>query len=723
MRKINVLYFFYSFFILVIPISIFGNLVFNNTHLERLSQYFVLNGEVVKGYWVYADNKGEHFEVTTALNEGDFCVDDVARVVLLYTEAYEITKDFKYLNLALEASKFVLQMQTADGEFYNFAWHDGTVNKHGITSQKSSSWWTLRAFVGLSKLSQYSKDERLLNAIKKTYSALKRTPPVYGDQLGLYVLGLSYYVTVTNDDSVKKDLRKYADELLNYEWKSFSYLKGFFSVYQDTFSWNGWGNHYSEALVEAYRVLNDSRYLNAAQSSLESQAPMLLSTGLIYSIGKHVKLYPELAYALECLVVPTVKLYQITKNEKYAYFALLLTSWLYGGNRLGIRMLGKNGEGFDGLEFMHYNRNAGAESTICALRTVLYAMTLPEKFGLIAEKVEILGRNGIIVLEAESFDPGLSSVRLITGDFGGGAKLKTDGKSRLRKELLIADSDNYAVLIAGDFRNTTVTISSKNQLKKELSGSGIFEIGEVEIQDFITVSLSNSCEIDQIILIPEKIGLSFRLESEEKSVVYNFKEKEAKLIDGKIFAKKDTKLITSASVSLKSVGEFFLLDLSTLFNNDGFATPQKPGNFDNLGGVVGAYFPGNELRDGINYVKGVPFEIVINGNDNIRCDSQVLVLESPIKCEKIYILSAANHGDYKAEFLVNSKPYVLTIRDWCVNPTDIVFDYRYIQSGERQSIKCGITIYELDISDLGEPIREIILPKEINVHIFAISVK
>jgi len=130
----------------------FANIPFNNKHLEELSQWFTLSGNQVKGYWVYSDNKGDHFQVVPAVNEGDFCVDDVARVVLLYSEAYELTKDETYRKLALDASKFVLAMQDSDGEFYNFAYADGTINKQGITSYKSTSWWTFEGIFGPIKI-------------------------------------------------------------------------------------------------------------------------------------------------------------------------------------------------------------------------------------------------------------------------------------------------------------------------------------------------------------------------------------------------------------------------------------------------------------------------------------------------------------------------------------------------------------------------------------------
>jgi len=76
-----------SFFIAIAGFSI----SFNPSHLESLSQKFFLEGQEVKGYWVYAEKRGDKYQVIGAKDEGDFCVDDVARVVLFYSEAYEKT--------------------------------------------------------------------------------------------------------------------------------------------------------------------------------------------------------------------------------------------------------------------------------------------------------------------------------------------------------------------------------------------------------------------------------------------------------------------------------------------------------------------------------------------------------------------------------------------------------------------------------------------------------
>ncbi|WP_241498789.1 hypothetical protein [Fervidobacterium thailandense] len=692
--------------------------LFNNTHLERLGEKFTLSGEEVKGYWVYAEERGGRYVPVTAVNEGDFCVDDVARVVLLYSEAFEHYRDTKYLELAKEASKFVLKMHAGDGEFFNFAYKDGTINRFGITSYKSTSWWTLRAFWGLSKLAQFWFDGELDETLKRTFSALRKSPPKYGDQLSLYLLGLTEYYKYSKRSDVKTEIHRVADELLKFRWTGFSKLRSFFSAYRDRFSWNGWGNHYLEALVEAYKITGDGNLLKVSVELAREQASIMIATGLIYHIGSFIKLHPELAYSLECLVVGMQKLYELTNDEIYAHLTALAGSWLFGGNRLGVRMYGPNGEGYDGLEFAHVNRNAGAESTICALRSVLYLEKLPRDFLELSLSAKIVGRSGLKVFEAESLDPGVSQISLVSGDYGGGLIVSVVGRSRFKLEKREIPAQRYYVLVSGEFNRTMVTVSSKNSLRKEVSGRGLFEVGVLDYEDFASVSFSDSCRFDQLILLPVKVGVSYRFKDHETTLYYDLESSELVVIDGLLFQDKEHVAGHEYTVSGKQTGDFFTLDLRALFNNDGFANPRKPGNFDNLGGVIGAYFPSDEVSEGIQVIHGIPFLITVEGFDNIRCDEQRLVFPVPLIAKRLYLLVAANHGDYVVKLNVSGVEFEVTVTDWCRPPFDLKFGYRYIASGERQYIECGLKVVEIPFE--GE-VLEIVLPREINVHVFGIT--
>lgn len=701
--------------------AVFSNVIFglsfNINHLESLAQKFILNGREVKGYWVYAERRGERYHTVGAAGEGDFCVDDVARVVLLYCEAYELMGRDEYLKLAREASNFLIQMQAPDGQFYNFAYLDGTVNQHGPTSVKSSSWWALRAFWGLSKLARYFKEPEMLEAIRRAYHAIKRDPPKTADQLALFVLGLCEYDKIS---SVKDDIKRYTDELLPYLRKDF--VGTFFSVYRDRFLWNGWGNHYAEALIEAFISTGKEEYLKVAKETLESQVPLLLGTGFVYSIGEHVRLFPELSYAVDCVVTPLVKLWNVTKDERYALLAALSASWLFGGNRLGVPMMGLNGEGYDGLEHSHVNRNAGAESTICALRTVLHTSLLPEEYRDLIERPRIVSRNGMIVLEAESGNPGISDVRIILGDFGGGAALSYQGRARLsweKPEL----SGKYKIFVSGNFLETTVTLSSKSgeRISKDVRGEGIFKIGELSLDGILRVSLSGKGTLDQLILVPEKYGVSFLKGDDVKTVFFDLMDDSLKFHDGQLFVSKETeKKEMLFQVSIERISKFVVLDLSSVFNNDGFGTPESPGNFDNPSGVVGAYLPAREVREGLVEVEGIPFLLKTEGLDNMRCLGQRIVLPEKLEVRGLHLLAASNHGDYELSVTFEGSTVSVLVTDWCVPPKTLTFDFRYTADGRKQNMKCGLNLISVRVE---RSIQEIVFSEVPNVHVFAVTLE
>lgn len=688
----------------------------NIEHLEKtLAQWFYLKDQQVKGYWVYAERKDDKYIPTTALSEGDFCVDDVARVILLYSEAYEIMKDEMYLKLALDASKFVLQMQASDGEFYNFAYLDGTINQHGSTSRKSTSWWALRAFWALAKLYNVSKDQNLLEPLQRAFKAILRNPPNYNDQKAIYLLGLCEYAKISSD--TVKIIESIAKELQNCIKQS-GIFEGFFSWNNQRFAWNGWGNRYAEALIEAYKTTGIESLLQTAVDSLKKQIPLLLGTGFVYSVDKAVKLFPELSYAVESLLVASAKAYHITKEEQLAFLCALTGGWYFGLNRLNQPMVGPKGEGYDGMEYMHINHNAGAESTICAQRSILYLSTLPEFYQRLATESKLVGMNGLMILEAESFDPGVSDVSTIIGDFGAGAAIAFKGKARLRwTNLKLTDPATLAV--SGAFKSAKITVIAGNNLSSELIGEGIFEIGKLEPASTLRISLEGEGIIDQLILLPERIGISIELDGKYFTLVYSPQDK-LQLKEEAIFVSLKELIVQEIAANYIEHGEYLLLDLNRLFNNDGIGFREKPANFDNLGGVVGSYYPGEFLKEGILMVEQVPFMIKIEGKDNVRMRSQKILFEQPIKVKKIHLLCSANHGDYETAIFVNEQPLKFLVRDWCVGKKPIQFEYRYLATGEKQFINCGIDHITVNVDSI---IEEIVFSDSINVHVFAVTLQ
>ncbi|HCF37546.1 MAG TPA: hypothetical protein DER56_00485, partial [Thermosipho africanus] len=223
------------------------------------------------------------------------------------------------------------------------------------------------------------------------------------------------------------------------------------------------------------------------------------------------------------------------------------------------------------------------------------------------------------------------------------------------------------------------------------------------------VILKGAGIIDQIILIPEKIGVL----TSDISAFYENGKLTLKIEKVEI---RDFENKTESFLTFKKYDNFILFNLENVLNNNGIADSiNEKGNFDNLGSVLGSYLP-QEIIEKIKDYK-IPFKIHENGNDNIRCNGQILKFKK-VFVKNLYLLVAANHGNYNETFKVNDKDFEVEIPDWCSEKIDIISDFRFISTGEKQFIKCGLKVIKLEINDL---IDEMILPNEVNVHVFSIT--
>jgi hypothetical protein len=134
--------------------------------------------------------------------------------------------------------------------------------------------------------------------------------------------------------------------------------------------WHAWGNAQTQALAEA-------GWIDAARAEAESFFPRLIINGLIHSIDfAHppiVRGFERIAYGARCVALGLLKVFEKTGEDRFAVMAGLAASWLMGNNATGVALYDpRTGRCFDAVESPEaVNRNAGAESTIEALYTLL----------------------------------------------------------------------------------------------------------------------------------------------------------------------------------------------------------------------------------------------------------------------------------------------------------------------------------------------------------------
>src|SRR5208283_328976 len=143
-----------KYFLKIISLSLFSlygaraqeqSSLVNFKHLEHLTEKIEFYGDSVSIVHIYSNYPGYKWvDAKESGPEGIACVDDAARAAVVMLRSFELTYDSSKLAEARSLLKFVLAMETKDGEFYNFVLTDHTINRTGKTSYKSFGWWAAR---------------------------------------------------------------------------------------------------------------------------------------------------------------------------------------------------------------------------------------------------------------------------------------------------------------------------------------------------------------------------------------------------------------------------------------------------------------------------------------------------------------------------------------------------------------------------------------------------
>jgi hypothetical protein len=376
----------------------------NFNHLDYL--YTPVNfstGTQAAGVFIYAEAPDYH--LVGAGDEGYTCVDDVARAALVYLRSTAFSTDTAMQSKASKLIRFILEMQSSNGYFYNFILPGPQINTSGPTSVNTPQWWSWRALQTLTEAGPLIKARdaalsakidlavgKLLAAIKTDLVNLPQTTKVVSgitvpewlpagsgtDQAALLILGLIPYCTATNDAVLTAYVRKLADGISMMQQGDASHFPyGAFLSWENT--WHAYGNDQAYALFKAGAFLNDPAYTAKAMAEVDNFYPWLLQNGMkssfvVSATSGSVQLaseksYEQIAYGIRPMVFAAVEAYKITGQDKYADLAGHLCAWFLGANETGKNMYSVvTGRCYDAISSAGtINVNSGAESTIEAL--------------------------------------------------------------------------------------------------------------------------------------------------------------------------------------------------------------------------------------------------------------------------------------------------------------------------------------------------------------------
>jgi hypothetical protein len=376
-----------------------GSLV-NFSHLDYLMQNIQLDGQSVSIVHIYADYPA--YAWTDAGDEGISCVDDVARAAVVFLKDYEARRDSSSLSRARSLLKFIMLMQTDDGQFYNFIKSDHSINRDGRTSVKSLGWWAGRAMWAMSLGCRVMKSpdsafaKQLKQCVMRSLPNVRQLLMNYGERANMndftipkwllyesgadatteLTLGLIEFYRATNDEQVAGYIRKFADGMMAMQdGNASTFPFGAHRSWQTT--WHSWGNSQSNVLAYAGAVLSDTTMVASAEREAQGFYSRLLMGGMLkewdFSVPAKRSEYEQIAYGIRPITLGLLRLYDVTHNEVYLKMAGLAASWFFGNNVLHAVMYDSStGRCFDGItDSTHLNRNSGAESTIEALLTLV----------------------------------------------------------------------------------------------------------------------------------------------------------------------------------------------------------------------------------------------------------------------------------------------------------------------------------------------------------------
>jgi hypothetical protein len=383
-----------------------NNSIINSSHLDGLYEEINVSGKTLGIIHIYSEYPD--YKWVGDFDEGIACIDDAARAAVFYLEHYKFYGTESSLIKAKRLLEFLLHMQAKNGFFYNFIFDDYSINRDHKNSINEPNWWSWRAMWALSNgyshFANVDKDfagiiyeslEKITEELKKIIIVEKETKTTNGkeiitwlpqksasDQSSIILLSLLNYYKFSKDETIPEYINNLCNGILNMQ-KGDSTSFPYYAFMSWENLWHAYGNLQSYSLFKSSSLLEREDILLAAMSEINYFYKFLMNENYLssFSIAKkndkyipiETKQYSQIAYNFRVMVYACIEAYNITKDSSYASMAGEIASWFIGNNIAEAQMyFPSSGICYDGINSQNaINKNAGAESTIEALLTLL----------------------------------------------------------------------------------------------------------------------------------------------------------------------------------------------------------------------------------------------------------------------------------------------------------------------------------------------------------------
>lgn len=309
--------------------------------------------------------------------ESGYTLDDNARALIdmvMYHKAFPNENTLKLANTYLS---FVEGIQLDNGSFNNYKDFDNQLTEQNgevnLEDSNGRALWSLGTVIAHK---QTLPADMVLRAEKCWNKAINRIDDIKSPRAIAYSLkGLYHYHSVYQDEKIKRNIEKLADELLRHyhinsdeKW----------CWYEDYMTYAN--NVLPEAIMYSYLATGSTKYKKIATITfdfllshyfMKGQLKVISNRGWFKKQNERV-FYGEQPMEVSTTIIALDLFYEVTKNKKYKDQLKLAFFWFLGNNHLKRIMYNPgNGASYDGLEDTHVNINQGAESTLCFFKARL----------------------------------------------------------------------------------------------------------------------------------------------------------------------------------------------------------------------------------------------------------------------------------------------------------------------------------------------------------------
>lgn len=304
-----------------------------------------------------------------------YCLDDNARGLLMAVMAWHSQKHLQALELVPTYLSYIHYMQKEDGMFRNFlSFNRNFLDETGSEDSFGRTIWALGYLLQhpTTRMHRNSALEIFMQA-KRNFEGLR-----YIRSIANTVIGISHYLSSEPEDAdMKRILAVLAGKLTDQyhvnkhdEWNWFEQMLTYDNAILPL------------AMLQAGEVLDDTELIAIGRESAEFLRKVTCRNGYLSVIGNEnwfaknesQSIFAQQPVDAMMMVLLFAKLFEITKDARYAQLMQKSFMWFHGENDMQVALYDCETKGcFDGLESYGVNSNQGAESTLAYLISYLSA--------------------------------------------------------------------------------------------------------------------------------------------------------------------------------------------------------------------------------------------------------------------------------------------------------------------------------------------------------------